>query len=64
MGSYSANYLSYILLKNNNLTILGSTVETVSTTAGCTLLLTKGGLLEATCMLLLLSIDQGDGILA
>ena len=39
-------------------------VETVSTTAGCTLLLTEGGLLEATCTLLLLSIDQGDGVLA
>ena len=27
MGSYSANYLSYILLKNNNLTILSSTIR-------------------------------------
>ena len=27
MGSYSANYLSYILLENNNLTILGSTIR-------------------------------------
>ena len=27
MGSYSANSLSYILLKNNNSTILGNTIR-------------------------------------
>ena len=27
MGSYSANYLSYILLENNSLTILGNTIK-------------------------------------
>ena len=27
MGSYSANYLSYILLKNNKTTILGNVVK-------------------------------------
>ena len=27
MGSYSANYLSYILLENNNLTRLGTTIR-------------------------------------
>ena len=27
IGSYSANYLSYILLENNSLTILGNTIK-------------------------------------